>query len=108
MRVRDGLVGTVGLKRSPRGPPPAAPKVGDRVGPFEIIAIGPIEILVGQDDRHLDFRVHFQKAAGLVVTTEVEIKNALGRAYFSVVKLGHAAVVRSMLRTLPAAPPLSV
>ena len=97
MRLRDAIVGVFGLKRSID-----APKSDDFVGFFRIIARNDHEILAGEDDRHLDFRVSFlyEPDASLVVTTVVKFHNAFGRAYFVPVRPFHRLIVPAMLRAV--------
>jgi len=71
---------------------------GAKVGPFWILAVSNEEIVAGQDDQHLDFRVRFTKSAGLDVRTEVYFRNWAGRFYFALIRLGHVLIVRSMLK----------
>lgn len=67
--------------------------------PFPVLERTPDEVLVGMDDRHLDFRatvtVH-QRTVGtteLVVTTAVMLHNAWGRRYLAVIKPFHRRLV---------------
>ncbi len=72
--------------------------------PFAVISANPDVVVAGQDDKHLDFRVLAQvtgTAAGcsqLVLTTVVQRHNALGRAYFALIRPFHTRVVRAILR----------
>jgi hypothetical protein len=76
-------------------------RVGERVGIFTVHSIEPQELIAGEDDRHLDFRVSVFKAAdGATVTlsTVVHINNLLGRVYIALIKPFHKLIVRSMLQ----------
>jgi hypothetical protein len=105
--ARDRAVGVLGLKTSqptPRGLTAADVRPGAVLGIFRVFEAGEREVLVGVDDRHLDFRVlfHTQASGGrvrLVVSTFVQFNNWLGRAYFAPVRLGHALIVPAMLRS---------
>jgi hypothetical protein len=75
----------------------------DRIGFFPVISSTPAEIVVGYDDRHLDFRTSIAVigAAGgdvLVATTAVKCHNLLGRLYIFVIRPFHVAIVRAGLR----------
>lgn len=107
MAIRERAVRFVGLKRitARRQPNPAAMmfQPGAVAGIFRVFAHTADEILVGEDDRHLDFRVSFllrTEPSGrvAVVTTVVQYHNRLGRAYFAPVRLFHRRIVRAMLR----------
>lgn len=113
MKTRDAVVGTLlGLKTMPPGVDlmgsgalsgPLDPKVGARFGIFKFYERTASEILVGEDDRHLDFRVsllHERSGDDALVTmsTVVRFENALGRAYFFPVRPVHGLVVPAMLR----------
>jgi hypothetical protein len=105
-RLRNVIVLPFGLRTSV-GPAPewsgGAPKLGDRVGLFSVAGLGADEIVLGEDDRHLDFRVSVLRheeggRQGVVVTTVVRFRNLLGRAYFVFVKPFHRLVVPAMIR----------
>jgi len=105
-RLRSWLVSPFGLRTSGNpSPEPSThpPRIGDRVGLFTVMDLAADEIVLGEDDRHLDFRVSVlrQEAsgrAGLVVTTVVRIHNLLGRVYFTVIKPFHRLIVPAMMR----------
>ena len=103
MRVRDTMVSVFGLKTSRQLlRSPDAPSVR-RVSFFRIYAQDAQEILLGEDDSHLDFRltVRCEPAATgstqLVVSTVVKCHNALGRFYIFCISPFHRIVVRSAL-----------
>ncbi|MFL5319427.1 MAG: DUF2867 domain-containing protein [Myxococcaceae bacterium] len=94
--VRDRVAGWFGLKTSV-APEELRFQVGDEAGPFRVIARAEDELLLGQDDRHLNFRTSLKLEPGaFVVTTLVQFHNAFGRAYFTPVKPIHARIVRAM------------
>lgn len=90
MSLRDRLVGVFGLK-------PA----GDK--PFPILASSPDEVVLGMDDRHLDFRivVAVKPMAAedrlVAVTTLVRTRNRLGRLYLTAVLPFHWVISRVTL-----------
>lgn len=109
MHLRDTLVSVFGLKRSVDAPPSVADGVriapGDFVGFFRVLERDDREILAGEDDRHLDFRISFlyerdESGAWMTVTTVVKLHNAFGRAYFVPVAPFHRLIVPAMLRAV--------
>jgi hypothetical protein len=107
MRVRDAAAGVVGLKKSTDAPPQApldgALHPGTFVQFFRIVDRDDREIIAGEDDRHLDFRVSFFHVAGTnrchaIVSTVVRFHGALGRAYFLPVAPMHRIIVPAMIR----------
>ena len=117
MAVRNKLVRLVGLKdlgqlhdvHGPRTDPRSAAsyRQGDRVGIFIIRHVGEREVVMGQDDKHLDVQVSLCKRLVdgqpmLVLSTVVHIHNALGHAYMALVTPFHRAIVQSMLRRVAA------
>jgi Protein of unknown function (DUF2867) len=108
MRLRDALVRPFGLKTTPRGPrrPPHFVQ-GERVGLFRVFLRSEDELVLGEDDRHLDFRVCLRVAGDGPATlpTLVRFHNVFGRAYFACIRPFHALVVKRMLGR--AARPLS-
>lgn len=105
MALRDALVAGFGLKTAKQL---SAPGSGSgRIGIFKVYASNPREVLLGEDDRHLDFRLSVLRrgqggdAAGgptLVLSTVVHCHNRLGRAYILLIAPFHRQVVRSALR----------
>ena len=78
---------------------------GNVAGIFHVLARNGDEILLGEDDRHLDFRlsVLVRRQAGVawaVVTTVVRYNGLLGRAYFLPVRPFHKRIVPAMLRNM--------
>src|SRR3981081_1505458 len=98
--VRDAVMATVGVKSS-RAIGAAAAARGAVIGYFPLLAKSAGELVVGEDDRHLDFRVAILlRAAGgreLVVVTVVHCHNRLGRTYLAVIAPFHRAIARANL-----------
>lgn len=68
---------------------------------FPTLASSEEEIITGDDDSHLSFRVSTRRHQGhMVITTTVTIGNRLGRLYWAVVRLVHPLVVRSSLKVM--------
>lgn len=64
------------------------------------------EIVLGADDRHLDFRLSLMRNVSengeqLVLTTVVQVHNLLGRAYILAIRPIHDLVVRQTILRLP-------
>jgi hypothetical protein len=71
--------------------PDASFKIGQRVGMFSIWSIEADELIVGDNDKHLDFRLSIFRSSlngveMMTVSTAVEIHNTLGKIYMVVVK----------------------
>lgn len=71
---------------------------------FPILARSESELVLGVDDRHLDFRASIllgalndEDAFEVVVTTVVHCHNIFGRAYLALIKPFHILIVRSNL-----------
>lgn len=105
LAVRDGMMAPFGVKTS-RAVRLSAARAGiEYVDFFPVLARMDREIILGEDDRHLDFRLSIlvrdrPNGAGreLVATTVVHCHNALGRSYLVVIKPFHRLVVSSSLR----------
>jgi hypothetical protein len=107
MALRDRIVGLIGLKTSQRGGRSRADVVfqpGASLGIFRVLARTADEILLGEDDRHLDFRASMllQRELNIdwmVVSTVVRFNSRLGRAYFAPVRPIHRLIIPAMLRS---------
>jgi hypothetical protein len=83
--VREALVGLVGIDRGGSSS-------------FDTVRRGPDEVLLGTDERHLDFRASvLVEPDRVVLSTVVQVHNARGRAYSALVRRVHPVVVRAML-----------
>jgi hypothetical protein len=107
LRLRDQLVGPFGVKTTTEIRKAGASDGRDRIGFFPVPERSPSEIILGEDDRHLDFRASVLVEADdrtgswrLFVTTVVRCHNLLGRNYLRLIKPFHGLVVRSNLRRL--------
>lgn len=111
MRLRDRIVSVVGLKTSGKLDETALDRFelapGNSLGVFRIFAVAENEVITGEDDRHLDFRVsaRLERLPGrtryrLTVATGVRLKNLMGRLYFAPVKIFHRLIVKAMLPTM--------
>lgn len=100
--VRDAAMATVGVKSS-REIGTAAAARGPVIGYFPLLSKSANELVLGEDDRHLDFRVAVLLRTGvagereLVVVTVVHCHNRLGRAYLAVIAPFHRTILRANL-----------
>lgn len=100
MSIRDILVRPFGLKRAAD----LRSRGGDRISIFRVFERYPDEIILGEDDRHLNFRVSVLvqpasegRSRRLIVTTLVFYNGLLGRAYIALIAPFHRIVVRTSL-----------
>jgi hypothetical protein len=106
MRVRDAIVARFGLKTGAQLASLAHAPQARRVGIFKIYSVSASEIVLGEDDKHLDFRVSVLCSDGaapddrrqLTVSTVVQCHNLLGRTYILIIAPIHRRVVTASLR----------
>lgn len=110
--IRNKIVGLFGLKTSGQrsnkqkllGSFKCEP--GDQLGLFKVFHKTENELVLGEDDKHLDFRVslfldRLQDDTGrksLTITTTVKFNNLFGRVYFLFVRPLHKLIVPAMLK----------
>jgi hypothetical protein len=105
-RIRDVIVACFGLKTAKRLATLAGDSVNGRVGIFKVYSRNETEIVLGEDDKHLDFRVSVlcsvepapQSGRQLTLSTVVHCHNLLGQAYILVIAPFHRMVVKASLR----------
>ena len=85
MSLRNRLGRLVGLKPAPsRG--------------FPVVSESPSEVVLGFDDKHLDFRIIVEVGGGFAtVTTVVRWHNLWGRAYLAAIMPFHRAIAARMI-----------
>jgi hypothetical protein len=107
LSMRDVLVARFGIKTTRQLRMSSRPASNERVDIFRIYERRPHEIILGEDDRHLDFRVSVMRemralSTGprpyLIVSTVVHCHNRLGRTYITLIAPFHRLVVESGLR----------
>jgi hypothetical protein len=110
--LRNRLVKVFGLKvseadSSPEQLPRFRVEPGERLGLFRVMAKTGGEVLLGENDKHLDFRISFylstEASSGhyrLVLSTTVLMHNWFGRLYFLPVKPVHKLIVSAMLKSV--------
>jgi hypothetical protein len=106
MTVRDALVAGFGLKTTKHLMSLGAESRAARVGIFKIYSTSQTEVVLGEDDKHLDFRLSVlcsgQPSPGgkrhVILSTVVHCHNRLGRFYILLIAPFHRLVVQSSLR----------
>lgn len=107
MSVRDTVVARFGIKTAKQLRRSSGASGEGRVDIFKIYQRASHEIILGEDDKQLDFRVSVlrqmrNEAAGeypyLVLSTVVHCHNRLGRVYITLIAPFHRMVVESTLR----------
>ena len=96
MIIRDLVAGIFRLKSS------KAIREGQEIN-FPIIGQSENEIVMGENDKHLDFRVSIladRVNSFIYMITIVHFNNLLGRLYFLPVKPFHKIIVKSSLKRL--------
>lgn len=101
-RIRDAVMTTVAVKSS-RAVGLAAAAGGPVIGFFPVLSKSATELVLGADDRHLDFRVTIQLRADalhgreLIAATVVHCHNRLGRTYLAAIAPFHRLIVPASL-----------
>lgn len=99
MGVRDAVVAGFGLKTSATLRRASLEGNLDRVYIFRVYTVAGDEMTLGEDDKHLDFRLSvLRRSDDIVVTTVVHCHNLLGRLYLTLITPFHRLVVKAILR----------
>jgi len=110
--IRNRIVGLFGLKTSGSIDnrnqilDNFSGELGESVGLFKIFYKSVDEIVLGEDDKHLDFRVSLfiqrnqNEMNNLVISTAVKYNHWLGRLYFLPVSPFHKLIVPTMLKRM--------
>ncbi|MDR1129353.1 MAG: DUF2867 domain-containing protein [Prevotellaceae bacterium] len=104
MKVRNGIVGIFGLKTGTNETVKEATHypAGSKAGYFTVIERNANEIVMGEDDMHLCFRLSTlidRERSFICLTTIVRFHNVWGRIYFLPVKPFHRLIVKSLLKS---------
>ncbi|UZE22069.1 DUF2867 domain-containing protein [Pseudomonas sp. B21-056] len=99
MKVRD-IVACFSLKTAKQ-----LATLANRVGIFKVYSTNQTEIVLGEDDKHLDFRISIlcaeeaeqEGSRQLVFSTVVQCRKRLGRAYILMIAPFHRLVVKASL-----------
>ena len=105
-KVRDAIVACFGLKTAGRLARLPSDAGARRISFFKVYSTSETEIVLGEDDKHLDFRVSLLCSSGaapqadqtLTFSTVVRCHNLLGRAYLLAIAPFHRLVVKASLR----------
>ena len=106
MAARDGIMRWFGVKTVQKIVEGSARRGRETIGFFPVRERLDDEVVLGEDDRHLDFRSSFlvrQDAAGsreLVWVTVVHCRNRLGRLYLAAIGPFHRMIVPAYLARL--------
>ena len=101
--LRDMMMATVGVKSSRAIGAAAAARGLKVIGYLPVLSKSAGELVMGGDDRHLDFRVGVQQRPGvpggreLVVSTVVHCHNRLGRIYLAAIAPFHRTILQANL-----------
>ncbi|WP_405205248.1 DUF2867 domain-containing protein [Aquimarina sp. LLG6339-5] len=80
-------------------------EIGDKVGIFKVFDKSENEIILGEDDTHLNFRVSLlldskpNSSKDFTISTIVNFNNWFGKLYFLPVKPFHKLIVPTMLKS---------
>lgn len=81
-------------------------QIGERVGIFKVFDRSDNEIILGEDDSHLNFRVSLllgpkiDDKKDFTISTTVNFNNWFGKLYFLPVKPFHRLIVPAMLKSV--------
>jgi len=103
LSVRDAAAGRFGFHTQERNYGTAvrlAP--GGKFGPLVVQSVSPHRVVCGDTDKHLTFRATFETRPDPVrprgsFTTEVQFNDAVGRAYFALVKPFHKRIIPALI-----------
>lgn len=102
-KLRNKIVAGFGLKV-----PDSKPNIqdfeikkGQTFGIFHIYDLTETEVILGENDKHLDFKVSlFCAKKEIIISNVVKYNNIAGRLYFAIVKPFHRLIVKSMLKNI--------
>ncbi len=105
LAIRDITVAPLGLKTTSKLKRSGRLEARSFIGFFPILSRSLNELVVGVDDRHLDFRTSIlvcpldhNGGFEVVATTVVRCHNGLGRIYLALIRPFHVLVIQSNLR----------
>jgi hypothetical protein len=107
MNARDAIVAGLGLKTAKHLATLSSDATVPRISIFRVFGTSETEVVLGENDKHLDFRVSILCTPGsrpdtgnqLTMSTVVHCHNLLGRTYLSVIAPFHRQVVKASLRS---------
>ena len=106
INVRDAIVAGFGLKTAKNLATLSSDPTARRISIFRVFGTSATEVVIGENDKHLDFRVSIlctpptppNTDNQLTLSTVVHCHNRLGRTYLSVIAPFHRQVVKASLR----------
>ncbi|TAM45626.1 MAG: DUF2867 domain-containing protein [Burkholderiaceae bacterium] len=106
IKIRDAVVVCFGLKTAKHLATLSQDANSKRISIFKVYSASKAEVVLGEDDKHLDFRVSVfcseeratEVGRQLIVSTVVQCHNLLGRTYILVIAPFHRMVVKASLR----------
>lgn len=102
--LRDKIASIFKLKTSETTGNSKNRKPDTQAGIFRILDKTATEIIMGEDDKHLNFKVSLLLNQGndnyksITVTTAVALNNLLGKIYFFIIKPFHKAIIPRLLK----------
>ncbi|MDD5283472.1 MAG: DUF2867 domain-containing protein [Bacteroidales bacterium] len=114
MSIRDKIVGLFGLKTAStiseeeRNHVVLKFEEGEQLNIFKLYSKSESELIMGDDDKHLNFRVSLlldstdvdSKKKKILITTVVTYRNWLGKIYFIPVKPFHTLIVKETMKRM--------
>ncbi|WP_269714876.1 DUF2867 domain-containing protein [Caulobacter sp. NIBR2454] len=103
LAIRDAVMGVFGVKSSRQILNDAIAARADHIGMFRILARRDHEVVLGENDRHLDFRLSVMTRPSpsggveLVATSIAHCHNRLGQIYLTAIMPFHKLIVRASL-----------
>ncbi|MBN4084886.1 DUF2867 domain-containing protein [Flavobacteriaceae bacterium AH-315-B10] len=76
-------------------------EIGEQVGLFKVFQKTESELVLGEDDKHLNFKVSLllnKLNQNLTIITAVSFNNWFGKLYFTIIKPFHKIIVPIMLK----------
>lgn len=76
-------------------------EIGEQIGLFKLLQKNKSELIFGEDDKHLNFKISLlldDLKQSLTITTAVNFNNWFGKLYFTIIKPFHKIIVTTMLK----------
>ncbi len=101
LSMRDSVAGRFGFNTQERNYGKLVSLApGGKFGPLVVQSVSPERVVCGDADKHLAFRATFEIDSARLrgsFTTEVQFVDAVGRAYFTLVKPFHKRVIPALI-----------
>lgn len=109
LNLREAIAKKLGLKTAPQSNPTTRLEklhafkgdIGESVAIFEVLEKNNTELVTGQKDKHLDFKLAFisyrELEPCIELVTTVKINNRLGKIYFAIVRPIHRFYMKRLL-----------